>query len=61
MPVEACSEYSLFRSVGMPQQNSITSSPRVTSPIASESTLPCSAVEDLRDLFAALVHELADR
>ena len=28
----------------MPQQNSITSSPRVTSPIASESTLPCSAV-----------------
>ena len=33
-----------FRSCGMPQQNSITSSPRVTSPIASESTLPCSAV-----------------
>ena len=28
----------------MPQQNSITSSPRVTSPSASESTLPCSAV-----------------
>ena len=28
----------------MPQQNSITSSPRVTSPIASDSTLPCSAV-----------------
>ena len=28
----------------MPQQNSITSSPRATSPIASESTLPCSAV-----------------
>ena len=27
----------------MPQQYSITSSPRVTSPIASESTLPCSA------------------
>ena len=30
----------------MPQQNSITSSPRVTSPIASESTLPCSARQD---------------
>ncbi len=28
----------------MPQQNSTTSSPRVTSPIASDSTLPCSAV-----------------
>src|SRR4051794_16741117 len=31
----------------MPQQNSITSSPRVTSPIASESTLPCSEVRIL--------------
>ena len=29
---------------GIPQANSITSSPRVTSPSASESTLPCSAV-----------------
>ena len=28
----------------MPQANSITSRPRATSPIASESTLPCSAV-----------------
>ena len=28
----------------MPQANSITSSPRATSPIASDSTLPCSAV-----------------
>ena len=28
----------------MPQQYSITSSPRVTSPTASDSTLPCSAV-----------------
>ena len=45
----------------MPQQNSITSSPRVTSPIASESTLPCSAVRMLRDLLAPLVEELADR
>ena len=29
---------------GIPQANSTTSSPRVTSPTASESTLPCSAV-----------------
>ena len=28
----------------MPQQNSITSSPRATSPFASERTLPCSSV-----------------
>jgi hypothetical protein len=28
----------------MPQANSATSRPRVTSPIASETTLPCSAV-----------------
>ena len=28
----------------MPQQKSITSSPRATSPIASETTFPCSAV-----------------
>src|SRR5213083_1993473 len=31
----------------MPQQYSITSSPRATSPFASESTLPCSAVRIL--------------
>ena len=43
MPVEACSENSPLRSCGMPQANSITSRPRVTSPIASDSTLPCSA------------------
>ena len=42
--VDACSEKPPFSSCGMPQQNSITSSPRVTSPVASESTLPCSAV-----------------
>ena len=55
MPVDACSEYSHLRSVGRPQQNSITSSPRVTSPSASESTLPCSRRQDLRDLLAPLV------
>ena len=42
-PVEACSENSPLNSVGIPQAYSITSSPRVTSPIASDSTLPCSA------------------
>src|SRR5204862_779296 len=42
MPVDACSEYSDFNSVGRPQQNSITSRPRVTSPSASDSTFPCS-------------------
>ena len=44
MPVEACSEKSPLSSVGMPQAYSITSSPRCTSPSASEKTLPCSSV-----------------
>ncbi len=44
MPVEACSEYSPLSRVGIPQAYSITSRPRATSPSASESTLPCSAV-----------------
>ena len=44
----------------MPQANSITSRPRVTSPIASDSTLPCSATQELRDLLLARMHELAD-
>ncbi len=43
-PVEACSEKWPRSRVGMPQACSTTSSPRVTSPIASESTLPCSSV-----------------
>ena len=33
-----------FSSCGMPQANSTTSMPRITSPRASDSTLPCSAV-----------------
>ena len=44
IPVEACSEKLPLSSVGIPQQNSITSSPRATSPSASEVTLPCSSV-----------------
>ena len=44
MPVEACSECSPLSSVGIPQQCSTTSSPRVTSPSASEKTFPCSPV-----------------
>ena len=42
-PPEAWSEYSPLSSCGMPQANSITSSPRCTSPAASERTLPCSS------------------
>ena len=37
-------EHGKVLSDGIPQQNSITSSPRVTSPVASVRTLPCSAV-----------------
>ena len=47
-------------SVGMPQQNSITSSPRATSPIASESTLPCSAVSSRASSSRCACEELAD-
>ena len=43
-PVAACSEKPPLRSVGIPQTYSMTSIPRCTSPCASESTLPCSAV-----------------
>ena len=60
MPVEACSENSPLSSVGRPQQYSITSSPRATSPIASEKTLPCSSGEEPRDVVAVLVEERAD-
>src|SRR5439155_20470917 len=44
MPVDACSEKPPFSSSGIPQQYSITSRPRATSPIASDKTLPCSSV-----------------
>jgi hypothetical protein len=47
MPVDACSEKPPLRSVGIPHAYSITSSPRATSPFASEKTLPCSAVRIL--------------
>ena len=43
MPAATPSEYSPFRSCGMPQANSTTSIPRASSPVASESVLPCSA------------------
>ena len=39
----------------MPQANSTTSSPRATSPIASDSTLPCSAVISVARSRACLV------
>ena len=44
MPVENWSEYSPLSCSAIPQANSTTSRPRPTSPLASESTLPCSAV-----------------
>ncbi len=44
IPVAAWSEYSPLSSVGMLQANSTTSRPRLISPLASESTLPCSRV-----------------
>ena len=61
MPVEACSENPPLSSVGIPHAYSITSSPRATSPSASESTLPCSAVRQPRDVLAMRVEQLADR
>ena len=60
MPVEACSEKPPLSSVGMPQQNSITSSPRATSPSASESDLAVLGREQPREVLAVLVEELAD-
>src|SRR3954470_10411980 len=42
MSVETWSEYSPLSSCGSPHAYSTTSSPRITSPLASSSTLPCS-------------------
>jgi hypothetical protein len=42
MSVETWSEYSPLSSWGSPQANSTTSIPRITSPLASSRTLPCS-------------------
>src|SRR2546430_1377370 len=42
-PVDTWSEKEPLSSCGMPQANSTTSSPRCTSPRASDSTLPCSS------------------
>ena len=44
IPTPMFSVISPFRSCGAPQANSTTSRPRVTSPRASEMTLPCSAL-----------------
>jgi len=43
-PVDACSVKPPLSRFGMPVANSRFSSPRATSPSASEGTLPCSAV-----------------
>ena len=42
MPEPICSVNSPLSSCGMPQTNSTTSRPRISSPLASENTLPCS-------------------
>jgi hypothetical protein len=44
MPAATCSVYSPLRSSGMPVAYSTTSRPRCASPLASESTFPCSEV-----------------
>ncbi|MNS96491.1 hypothetical protein D3C72_1307910 [compost metagenome] len=44
MPPPMLSVKSVLSRLGMPQANSTTSMPRVTSPLASENTLPCSRV-----------------
>ena len=59
MPLAACSEYSPLISCGMPHANSMFSSPRATSPSASVSTLPCSAVSIDGDLLAVRVDQFA--
>jgi hypothetical protein len=44
MPSAICSEYSPLSTSAMPHAYSTTSSPRITSPLASVNTLPCSRV-----------------
>ena len=58
-PVETPSEKPPLSRCGMPHANSTTSRPRVTSPSASESTLPCSAVMSAASLLAR-VEQLAE-
>ena len=59
--VETCSEYSPLSTCGMPQANSTTSMPRMTSPLASESTLPCSSATMRGELVEVAVHQFAER
>ena len=51
-PVETLLGVPALEQVAIPQANSTTSWPRVISPSASESTLPCSAVMIVRQLVA---------
>ena len=44
-PADACSLYPPFNKCGTPHANSMFSSPRATSPIASDRTLPCSTLK----------------
>ena len=54
-PVDTCSENPPFMRLGMPQANSMFSSPRATSPAASESTLPCWLVTMRGELGLAVL------
>ena len=61
MPVPTWSVNSPFSSCGMPQANSTTSMPRVTSPCASRSTLPCSCGDERRERVALPVEQRQER
>ncbi len=60
MPVPTASVYSPLSRCGMPQANSTTSSPRCTSPSASDSTLPCSAVTIAASSLAVALQQLLE-
>ena len=60
-PVETFSENPPLSRCGIPHANSITSSPRATSPCASESTLPCSSVRSAAISSRCSSSELAER
>jgi hypothetical protein len=58
-PVEACSLKPPLIRCGTPHANSMFSSPRATSPIASDSTLPCSAV--IREAISLRLASISSR
>ena len=58
MPGPAPSVNSPLSICGAPMQNSATSSPRITSPLASGSVLPCSRDQSLRELVHVAVQKI---